>query len=125
MSNITIVGFTILVALLLIIASHFFKRRASDGNEPFLFASASIILLVTGLTLIITPISYETGFTEQQITGTNETEVTREYTYTEENSILSYLIGMVLVLVGMFGSVTAIPKIRFTKEREEPIDFND
>lgn len=120
MSNIIISGFAITLALILIIASHFYKRRQSDGNEPFLFASASILLLITGITLVITPISYSTGFTE---TTNNET-TTREYTYTEESSIISYTSGMTLILVGMFGSINAIPKISFRKEEEDRIEFD-
>lgn len=123
MSNILIASFTIGVALILIIASHFYKRRASDGNEPFLFASASILLLITGLILIITPVSFETGYTEVQNPASAEVDIVVEYTYTEETSILSYTVGMVLILVGMFGSVNAIPRISFKKEREERIEF--
>lgn len=135
MSNILLAGFSITVALILIIASHFYKKRQSDGNEPFLFAAASILLLLTGIVILSSPLTQQTG-NEETINYTYATNATGQqdnilsttstinYTYQLINSTINTAIGTILVLVGMFASVSAITRISFKKDREERIEFD-
>jgi hypothetical protein len=120
MTTITIIGFGIACALAIIIASYLYDNK-KHGSEPYMFGAGTLLLLLIGLLLVITPLQTTTGYV------TNTTEPSLEvvtYTHTADTTLVSYAVGMVFVLTGWFGTVNAVRRIRFGDEPEEDsLDF--
>jgi len=123
MTTIAIAGLSIGIAIALIASSYLYSKTRT---EPFMFGAGTIILLLTGLVLLISPLSYVSG--ETIITPENSTTTTVTNTYTTGSTILNTGIALTLILIGLFGTSSAITRFKLSKskdEKEDWLEFDD
>ncbi|MCA1800032.1 MAG: hypothetical protein LC650_01915 [Actinobacteria bacterium] len=118
MTTITIILFGVAVAGLILVASRLYGK---DRAEPWLFGAGTVLLLLIGLSMLLSPLETTTGYNVDKDNATFEVVT---YTTTPDSSLVNYSAAMVFILVGMYGSITAVRKIRFGDDGvEDYIEF--
>lgn len=118
MIQIEIIILTLIIAGILLILGFYFKKRAL-----FLSLSGSIILIILGIILLGDSIAFAMG-TNTTIFPTNDngTFIQTDTVYKEQHSNLNYVLGFVIMFIGVAGTIgSAILLYNRRYEEEEEL----
>jgi len=121
MTQSVIIGFALLVSLLLFVAAWVWDKEGRTSS--YLFAGAGMIMLITGLLVLVDPITFTGGVTTtvNETIFSNVTTLISSVAVNDQVSVsnnMNLLLGISLLLAGMFGVITGLRG----RDDEEDID---